>query len=118
MRTYLSCVKVETLCANSLAEVGVAVGDFVEALEASRLSQDISTAVYQQLVALDDFVTFKKLMVSIIDYCMYRTHGTDSHRTINARDPRHSSLRMYVRNHDLTALFYSTRSYCSNIHDG
>lgn len=53
----------ETLCANSLAEVGVAVGDFVEALEASRLSQDISTAVYQQLVALDDFVTFKKLMV-------------------------------------------------------
>eukprot|EP00903_Cladosiphon_okamuranus_P009751 g9270.t2 len=54
---------VETLCANSLAEVGVAVGDFVEALEASRLSQDISTAVYQQLVALDDFVTFKKLMV-------------------------------------------------------
>lgn len=39
------------------------MGDFVEALEASRLSQDISTAVYQQLVALDDFVTFKKLMV-------------------------------------------------------
>lgn len=59
----LSCAKVETLCANSLAEVGVAVGDFVEALEASRLSEDISTAVYQQLVALDDFVTFKKLMV-------------------------------------------------------
>ena len=58
-----SCAKVETLCANSLAEVGVAVGDFVEALEASRLSEDISTAVYQQLVALDDFVTFKKLMV-------------------------------------------------------
>lgn len=56
--------KVETLCANSLAEVGVAVGDFVDALEASRFSQDISTAVYQQLVALDDFVTFKKLMVS------------------------------------------------------
>ncbi|CAM9348904.1 unnamed protein product [Scytosiphon promiscuus] len=54
---------VETLCANSLAEVGIAVGDFVEALEASRLSQDISTAVYHQLVALDDFVTFKKLMV-------------------------------------------------------
>ncbi|CAM9492322.1 unnamed protein product, partial [Ectocarpus sp. 13 AM-2016] len=54
---------VETLCANSLAEVGVAVGDFVDALEASRFSQDISTAVYQQLVALDDFVTFKKLMV-------------------------------------------------------
>ncbi|CAM9118216.1 unnamed protein product, partial [Hapterophycus canaliculatus] len=54
---------VETLCSNSLAEVGVAVGDFVEALEASRLSQDISTAVYHQLVALDDFVTFKKLMV-------------------------------------------------------
>lgn len=60
----LSFAKVETLCANSLAEVGVAVGDFVEALEASRLSEDISTAVYQQLVALDDFVTFKKLMVS------------------------------------------------------
>lgn len=59
----MPCAKVETLCANSLAEVGVAVGDFVEALEASRLSQDISTAVYQQLVALDDFVTFKKLMV-------------------------------------------------------
>lgn len=59
----MSYAKVETLCANSLAEVGVAVGDFVEALEASRLSQDISTAVYQQLVALDDFVTFKKLMV-------------------------------------------------------
>lgn len=55
--------KVETLCADSLAEVGVAVGDFVEALEKSRLSQDISTAVYHQLVALDDFVTFKKLMV-------------------------------------------------------
>ncbi|CBN77193.1 conserved unknown protein [Ectocarpus siliculosus] len=54
---------VETLCANSLAEVGVAVGDFVDALEASRFSQDISTAVYQQLLALDDFVTFKKLMV-------------------------------------------------------
>lgn len=62
---HLVFAKVETLCANSLAEVGVAVGDFVEALEASRLSQDISTAVYQQLVALDDFVTFKKLMVSV-----------------------------------------------------
>lgn len=59
-----SNAKVETLCANSLAEVGVAVGDFVDALEASRFSQDISTAVYQQLVALDDFLTFKKLMVS------------------------------------------------------
>lgn len=63
LNVYLSCVEVETLCANSLAEVGVAVGDFVEALEASKLSQDISTAVYQQLAALDDFVTFKKLMV-------------------------------------------------------
>lgn len=57
------CAKVETLCSSSLAEVGVAVGDFVDALEASRLSQEISTAVYEQLVALDDFVTFKKLMV-------------------------------------------------------
>eukprot|EP00904_Undaria_pinnatifida_P009501 jgi/Undpi1/5681/HiC_scaffold_2.g00955.m1 len=54
---------VESLCATSLAEVGVDVGDFVEALEASRLNEDISKAVYEQLVALDDFVTFKKLMV-------------------------------------------------------
>ena len=53
----------ESLCATSLAEVGVDVGDFVEALEASRLNEDISKAVYEQLVALDDFVTFKKLMV-------------------------------------------------------
>lgn len=41
------------------------MGDFVEALEASRLNQDISKAVYEQLIALDDFVTFKKLMVYI-----------------------------------------------------
>lgn len=58
-------MKVETLCSTSLAEVGIAVEDFVQALEASRLSQDISRAVYEQLVALDDFVTFKKLMVCI-----------------------------------------------------
>lgn len=55
----------ESLCATSLAEVGVDVGDFVEALEASRLNQDISKAVYEQLIALDDFVTFKKLMVQM-----------------------------------------------------
>lgn len=53
------------LCSTSLADVGVAEEDFVGALEASRQSQDISTAVYEQLIALDDFVTFKKLMASI-----------------------------------------------------
>lgn len=56
-------VQVEGLCSTSLAEVGVAVEDFVRALEASRLSQDISRAVYEQLVAFDDFVAFKTLMV-------------------------------------------------------
>lgn len=63
-----SRAKVESLCSSSLAEVGVAVEDFIEALEASRLSQDISTAVYEQLVALDDFVTFKKLMVRVLTH--------------------------------------------------
>lgn len=56
--------KVERLCSTSLAEVGVAVEDFVDALQASRL-HDVSTVVYEQLMALDDFVTFKKLMVSV-----------------------------------------------------
>ncbi|CAM9670113.1 unnamed protein product, partial [Choristocarpus tenellus] len=54
---------IEILCASSLAEVGVALEDFIQALSSSRLSQDISTAVYEQLMALNDFVTFKKLMV-------------------------------------------------------
>lgn len=40
----------------------------MEALEASRLSQDISQAVYEQLVALDDYLTFKKLMVGYYKY--------------------------------------------------
>ncbi|CAN0178858.1 unnamed protein product, partial [Discosporangium mesarthrocarpum] len=54
---------VEALCSSSLAEVGVAVQDFVDALDASRLNHKISTAVYEQLMAMNDFVTFKKLMV-------------------------------------------------------
>ena len=56
--------QVETLCSSSLADVGIGIEDFVDALEASKLRQDISKSVYEQLIAVDDFVTFKKLMVS------------------------------------------------------
>mmetsp|Transcript_3701 Transcript_3701/g.4792 ORF Transcript_3701/g.4792 Transcript_3701/m.4792 type:complete len:492 (+) Transcript_3701:83-1558(+) len=55
--------QVEQLLTQHLAELGVSEEMFLEACETARHSRDINTEVYDQVVAMDDFLTFKKLMV-------------------------------------------------------
>lgn len=69
----------ETLCSSSLADVGATVEDFIDALESSNLGEDVSRAVFEQLVAMDDFVTFKNLMVG----AMYTTLAAQSNDPLN-----------------------------------
>lgn len=50
------------LCAN-LAEIGLTASDFADICERGRHSSDISMDVVNQILAMDDFLAFKKLMV-------------------------------------------------------
>jgi hypothetical protein len=54
---------VELLIESCLAEVGISTKGFYDAIESARFARDINNEVYEQLMALDDFITFKKLMV-------------------------------------------------------
>lgn len=53
----------EGVLGSSLAEIGITSSDFAEICERSRNSTDISMEVVNQILAMDDFLTFKKLMV-------------------------------------------------------
>uniref|UniRef100_K3XC66 Cilia- and flagella-associated protein 36 n=1 Tax=Globisporangium ultimum (strain ATCC 200006 / CBS 805.95 / DAOM BR144) TaxID=431595 RepID=K3XC66_GLOUD len=54
---------VEGVLGSSLAEIGITSSDFAEICERSRSVSDISMEVVNQILAMDDFLTFKKLMV-------------------------------------------------------
>lgn len=56
-------LQVEQLLTQHLAELGVSEDMFLEACERARSSRDINQEVYDQIVAMEDFLTFKKLMV-------------------------------------------------------
>jgi len=56
---------VDSLLLSHLKTVGISSEQFVEACGSTRSSQrDVNRHVYDQIVAMDDFPTFKKLMVS------------------------------------------------------
>lgn len=48
---------------SSLAEIGITPSDFADICERGRNSTDISMEVVNQVLAMDDFLTFKKLMI-------------------------------------------------------
>lgn len=48
---------------SSLAEIGISPSDFADICERGRHSSDISLEVVNQVLAMDDFLTFKKLMI-------------------------------------------------------
>lgn len=54
---------VETMIASNLGELGVSVDMFFEACEKGRNKRDINQAVIERMIAMDDFLTFKKIMV-------------------------------------------------------
>ncbi|KAF1313359.1 hypothetical protein FI667_g17440, partial [Globisporangium splendens] len=54
---------VEGVLGSSLAEIGITSSDFAEICERSHNASDISMEVVNQILAMDDFLTFKKLMV-------------------------------------------------------
>ncbi|KAH9110880.1 hypothetical protein LEN26_013597 [Aphanomyces euteiches] len=47
----------------NLAEIGITASDFADICTKCRHSTDVSMAVINQILAIDDFLTFKKLMV-------------------------------------------------------
>lgn len=54
---------VESVLCSNLAEIGITASDFAEICERCRHASDISMDVVNQILAMDDFLTFKKLMV-------------------------------------------------------
>jgi hypothetical protein len=54
---------VEGVLCDNLAEIGLTASDFADICERGRHSTDISMDVVNQILAMDDFLTFKKLMV-------------------------------------------------------
>lgn len=54
---------VESVMCSNLAEIGLTASDFADVCERSRQSSDISMEVVNQILAMDDFLTFKKLMI-------------------------------------------------------
>jgi len=56
------CEHVEALIDSNLGEVGISTEMFVDSCEKARNSRDINSTVFERLVAMDDFQTFKKIM--------------------------------------------------------
>lgn len=54
---------VEALISSNLGELGITVELFYESCEKGRHNRDINRAVFERMVAMDDFLTFKKIMV-------------------------------------------------------
>lgn len=57
------CEHVDALITSNLAEVGITGELFLESCEKARAGRDINATVFERLVAMDDFPTFKKIMV-------------------------------------------------------
>jgi hypothetical protein len=54
---------IEALLSSNLGELGVTPDFFFEACAKGRNSRDINRSVYDRMIAMDDFQTFKKIMV-------------------------------------------------------
>jgi hypothetical protein len=54
---------VDALISSNLGELGVTVEMFFDACEKGRFKRDINQAVIERMIAMDDFLTFKKIMV-------------------------------------------------------
>ncbi len=57
------CQLVDNLLSQHLAEIGVSAEDFVQACEIARHSRAINSIVIDQIMSIDDYLTFKKMMV-------------------------------------------------------
>lgn len=56
------CDHLENLISSNLAEVGITTELFLESCEKARGDRDINSTVFERLMAMEDFNTFKKLM--------------------------------------------------------
>jgi hypothetical protein len=56
------CEHIDTLITSNLGEVGITTEMFLESCEKGRSGRDINATVFERLVAMDDFITFKKIM--------------------------------------------------------
>jgi hypothetical protein len=56
------CEHVDALLTSNLGEVGITNEQFLESCEKARSGRDINATVFERLVAMDDFQTFKKIM--------------------------------------------------------
>ena len=54
---------VDALLSSNLGELGVTPELFYEACAKGRNSRDVNRTVYDRMIAMDDFQTFKKIMV-------------------------------------------------------
>jgi hypothetical protein len=57
------CEHIEALITSNLGELGITSDLFLESCENAREGRDINTTVFERLTAMDDFQTFKKIMV-------------------------------------------------------
>lgn len=58
------CDHVEALLSSNLGELGISNEMFLDSCTRARSSRDINSTVYERLVAMDDFSTFKKIMLN------------------------------------------------------
>ena len=54
---------IETLIESNLGALGISSEMFMDACEKGRHGRDINTVVFERMMAMDDFMTFKKIMV-------------------------------------------------------
>ena len=53
----------ESILCNSLAEIGISVSDFAEVCERCSRRNELSHEIVNQILSMDDFLIFKKLMI-------------------------------------------------------
>lgn len=56
------CTHVEALINSNLGELGITSEMFLESCTKAKDSRDINSTVFERLIAMDDFQTFKKIM--------------------------------------------------------
>ena len=57
------CQLIDNLLSSHLSEIGVSEVQFAKAVEAGYQRRDVNRKVFDQIIAVDDFLTFKKMMV-------------------------------------------------------
>jgi succinate dehydrogenase flavin-adding protein (antitoxin of CptAB toxin-antitoxin module) len=61
--SHLDSTQMETIISSHLAELDITTDNFYEACQSSRSSRDINRAVFEKMLAMEDFTVFKKIMV-------------------------------------------------------